>query len=518
MCQIIEKLLNSDDNMRKQIAVTLAAMGAEGTDIILKRLETGKDERALLLTLSRMVKSAKCMNELINRWRAENYKPLINFSRHEDAKVRKSAYIIMGKIQDKRIQDALIRRLDEEKTLFVVPSILLALGNFKGDAVKERINKFIEEIRAPKDNEKKHIDEIITSANKALDKLSEYKTHTFKGLTAPVSVLIVPNPKQIELTFTEAKEYFDKVLLYDNEIRIITADYQKIYNIRTFSEALISPERLRNIPPDAGLIADRIADELPGLLNQTHIGAPPYRYRIEIKGDVRRRQLIDEIIKTLNGVKGNEIVNSLSNYELEIRIRLKGSLCDVYYKLLTFNDERFSYRIKALPASIKGETAAVCMRLIKPYLRDNARVLDPFAGTGTMLIERAKLSKNLSLTGVDIYAEALKHMKVNTIAAGVKADMIKSDILDYNPSGKFDEIISNMPYGIRVSTHKENETLYRNFINRLPGLIHPSGIIALLTADFSLLKSVCKGKLKLISEHPVDTGGLTPRLLIFRCP
>ena len=40
--------------------------------------------------------------------------------------------------------------------------------------------------------------------------------------------------------------------------------------------------------------------------------------------------------------------------------------------------------------------------LAKPYLKEDAAVLDPFCGVGTMLIERNKVLPARSLYGIDI--------------------------------------------------------------------------------------------------------------------
>ena len=71
-------------------------------------------------------------------------------------------------------------------------------------------------------------------------------------------------------------------------------------------------------------------------------------------------------------------------------------LCGVFIKLYSFKDNRFDYREKVLPTSINPVTAAIIMKSISKWLKPNAKVIDPFCGTGTMLIERAK-SKEFKL-------------------------------------------------------------------------------------------------------------------------
>jgi 23S rRNA G2445 N2-methylase RlmL len=154
------------------------------------------------------------------------------------------------------------------------------------------------------------------------------------------------------------------------------------------------------------------------------------------------------------------------------------------------------------------------MRVVSAYF-EGGRILDPFAGTGTMLIERSFYNQNLILHGVDIYGEAVKFADENLKAAGVKAQMFKSDILNFKPAEKYDEIISNMPYGLRVSTHKENEMLYEGFLRRIPELLKDNGVLILLTADYTLLKDLArKNNLQKIDEFVIESGGLLPHLII----
>ncbi len=46
-------------------------------------------------------------------------------------------------------------------------------------------------------------------------------------------------------------------------------------------------------------------------------------------------------------------------------------------------------------------------QLAKDYLKEEAQVLDPFCGVGTMLIERNQVKKAKVMYGVDLYGEAI---------------------------------------------------------------------------------------------------------------
>ena len=72
-------------------------------------------------------------------------------------------------------------------------------------------------------------------------------------------------------------------------------------------------------------------------------------------------------------------MNTTSGYELEIRLVAgKDGKFVPLLKLSTIPDWKFSYRKRSASTSIAPVNAALIMKLSEPYLKENARVLDPF--------------------------------------------------------------------------------------------------------------------------------------------
>lgn len=516
---LIDRLLiNEDDRDRQAIANELSEMGTEGVNLILDALKSDRDLRVLLITLARIISKEKNRNHLINYYKRLDYTPLIEYAKKEDAKVRKNAYIIMGEIQDDIILSTLLEALSNERTYFNLPSILLALGNIGNSSIIDIINKSVEEILQLQISEK-HKKEILKAHNKCIDKLSgERDNHTFIGLDKDIRIVLTTMQGKAKILLEEARAYYPKAKLSGSNVEIITNDYSKISNIRTFYDCYIAPSQLENIPLDMEIIGKTLNNHLSyNFIDSLHKGNGKYRYRIEISGVEDRVKMIDNFIYTINEIYTGNLQNSASNYEIEFRIVVNGDKCNIYLKLFTLEDKRFYYRINDIPASIKGENAAMVIRLVKHHLRDGASVFDPFVGTGTMLIERQLFGNTSSLTGMDISKVTIEKAKQNLNAAKIKANLINMDILRFRNIRKYDEIISNMPYGLRVSTHKNNERLYSAFMERIPQLLNPNGRVILLTADYMLLKQVAKSaNLKLIDEYVINNGGLYPRVLVYR--
>ncbi len=113
-----------------------------------------------------------------------------------------------------------------------------------------------------------------------------------------------------------------------------------------------------------------------------------------------------------------------SAYAFELRPLHGGNIYAIFKQT-----QRFRYRVATISASINPVTAACVMQICKPYMKTDADVLDPFCGSGTMLIERAQAKQPKSLVGIDISAVAIKAAVTNRKASGLSISLIKSDVL-----------------------------------------------------------------------------------------
>ncbi len=159
------------------------------------------------------------------------------------------------------------------------------------------------------------------------------------------------------------------------------------------------------------------------------------------------------------------------------------------------------YRKFTAPAPV-SETLAAAILLLSPWKKDRVLV-DPFCGSGTIPIEAAMLARNiapgmereftaegwnnliprkiwydavteandliiqdaqLTIQGYDISEEALKMARANSQLAGVEKEIHfqQRDIRDFSSPKKYGFVISNPPYGERLSTKEEMWNLYRN--------------------------------------------------------
>jgi len=161
---------------------------------------------------------------------------------------------------------------------------------------------------------------------------------------------------------------------------------------------------------------------------------------------------------------------------------------------------RRGYREASTEAPIK-ETLAAAMVSLTPWNADRI-MADPFCGSGTILIEAAMKGLNiapglkrsfisehwnnipkklwedtreeanslikhdikLKLQGYDIDEKALKIARMNAALAGLENQIHfqKRDVKEFSSKDYYGFVVTNPPYGERLSDRKEVEDLYRN--------------------------------------------------------
>lgn len=158
------------------------------------------------------------------------------------------------------------------------------------------------------------------------------------------------------------------------------------------------------------------------------------------------------------------------------------------------------YRKFTAPAPVT-ETLAAAMILLSPWHADRM-LIDPFCGSGTIPIEAAMIALNMApgmnreftaeswknlvpkkawydaideaedairndaeihIQGYDIDDEVLKMARANAKLAGVDQyiHFQQRDVADFNTPKKYGFVISNPPYGERLSTKEEMFDLYK---------------------------------------------------------
>lgn len=116
------------------------------------------------------------------------------------------------------------------------------------------------------------------------------------------------------------------------------------------------------------------------------------------------------------------------------------------------------------PTMLKPKLARLLINLAR--IKEGGRLLDPFCGTGSILIEAHYL--DLNPVGIDLDSRAIEKSNINLKAynLSIKVDIGDATKLeDKYKADSFDGIVTDLPYG-RSSTlgGKEIQSLYYNFL------------------------------------------------------
>lgn len=469
-------------------------------------LLSGKDSRNLLRALCDLSTIKECAS-IIEHYMNIHHDELSNFIvQADDSKARKTCAQLMGRIQPDNFSDALINALNTESTEFVLPSIILSLGNAKASPNAENALKAFSPREGP------HADEQKLALLKALSSHSSTpppKSKLEVNENYPL-IFFCPSPavtarelNSMGVTATVAKHPQNSV--------ITKGAFRDIYSVRTFYSMGVLFGEYKSIPAAIEAAGSRSflsrAEEL--------FKGDKIPFRVEVEGNMPHgeRKRIAESVATLIH-KNSTFVNSPSAYSFEIRFtpsegRIFLSLCPS-----PSHDKRFDYRKENISASVHPAVAASCCRFAADYFKPDANILDCFCGSGTMLFERAHYPYK-SLTGTDIAQFALKAARTNERIAKTGAHfLIKNAITPFEQ--KYDEVICNMPFGLRVSTHNENTRLYSSFMRNLKDILADDGVAFLFTHEKKLLAHTIGSNFTLETRHTFSAGGLFPSLFILK--
>lgn len=417
-----------------------------------------------------------------------------------DPKARKNAARLLGALSQERDANALAAALDSEDMRFVIPSILLALGNAGGGAARRALASY----RSPEaadETEEKHIADIREALKKALAALErDVPLPERSKLTLPRELLAVSPAGFAPVLQRELAALGFAGKPAPDGVIVTTDDLARLYRARCMAEALIPAGTNVSLDPR------QIAVCVNGLF-----GAP---YRIELRNFEGDRAAF---IRAVSGALGGG--DNPSRYLDELRIDCTGyGRCDVFVKPCNAPDHRFDYRKKSIPASISPVLAACLARYALSFVSAaRPRTLDPFCGSGTLLFELER-AVSAPMIGVDVSERALDAARENAQAAHSGARFVHKDILKFEPREAFDLVLTNLPFGNRVGSHESNEPLYRGFVRLLPRLLGKGGVALLYTMEHRLLSACLKNEpaLAVTAELTTEAGGLNPRVTVVK--
>ena len=122
-------------------------------------------------------------------------------------------------------------------------------------------------------------------------------------------------------------------------------------------------------------------------------------------------------------------------------------------------------KVKNYPHELDWKITRVMINLIG--LKEGETVCDPFCGTGTTLLEAE--SMGIHAIGLDFDEKMCKISKENLKVNGYKSKILKSDFQEFSKlSGKFDGIVTDLPYGRASKASEKPEEILKKFFSIMP--------------------------------------------------
>ncbi|MCX6694804.1 MAG: methyltransferase domain-containing protein [Candidatus Altiarchaeota archaeon] len=137
-----------------------------------------------------------------------------------------------------------------------------------------------------------------------------------------------------------------------------------------------------------------------------------------------------------------------------------------------YNKRRPQYRPFFSPTSMHPKHARVMVNLAR--VKSNDSLLDPFCGTGGILIEAGLMGVNVH--GWDISERMVGGCMQNLRYYNLSGELEERDALNYSGKKVFDAIASDLPYGrASYTSDRKVDRLYDTFLSKADSLLKDGG-------------------------------------------
>ncbi len=211
----------------------------------------------------------------------------------------------------------------------------------------------------------------------------------------------------------------------------------------------------------------------------------------------------------------------LEHYSVHVRVDLRDRLCTVGLQLTRDGlDRRWQWQYRPRVA-LRTVVAYGMLRLARLENMPGC-ILDPFCGSGTILLEAAAMFPQARIVGADKVLECVEGARENILAAGLDSRVSVEhadarDLVEEWPAGSVDAVVTNPPFGVRLGQKTDFEHLYDRFLRGVEHVLRPGGRAVFLGGKrrhyVSRVLARVRG-LRMKHVRVIETGGVYPAVYV----
>lgn len=211
----------------------------------------------------------------------------------------------------------------------------------------------------------------------------------------------------------------------------------------------------------------------------------------------------------------------LERFTVHVRVDLYDRYCVVSVQRTAAGlDRRYQWDFRPRVA-LRTVVAYAMLRLARLPVHTGA-ILDPFCGSGTILLEAAACFPNARIAGCDKVSECAEGARANMRRNGAEArvevfNCDARDLCDHFERASFDAVVCNPPFGVRLGLRTDFRRLYDRFLRGAATVIRPGGRIVFLGGKRRHhIAHLLHGIPELHMNHVrvIETGGVYPALYV----
>ncbi len=178
-------------------------------------------------------------------------------------------------------------------------------------------------------------------------------------------------------------------------------------------------------------------------------------------------------------------------------------------------------KVYAPPAALKASVAYGMLRRLG--VSRETRLLDAFAGSGTLAIEAVQGFSLRRVVALDRNPRAVAGGRENARQAGVSEQIrfLQGDarkLRQLFPPARFDAVVANPPYGKRLGRSENLYRMYLEFFQEAKTVLKPGGVLGVLVLKRGWIDRIARqvGGWVLLERRVIELGGLYPGYFVFR--